>query len=98
MKPTLKRFSSEAVTDKELLVLGILCLYRFDVLYVPIEYTAPRADEWMHCIVSVLRRPGDMAIPLSSLRTFGHATNWMLQQQPGDVYYENARYWLAMSV
>lgn len=97
-KPSLKRFSSEAITDKELLVLGILCLYRFDALYIPIEDITSRADEWMHSIVSVLRRPGDMAIPLSSLRTFSHGSNWMILQQPGDMYYENARYWITMSV
>lgn len=97
-QPTLKRFSSEAISDKELLILGILCLYRFDALYKPINDTIDKREVWMTDIVQIIRRPGDMAIPLSSLRTFAHAANWMFQLQPGDEFYECGRYWVMLSV
>ncbi|KAI5118442.1 hypothetical protein M0805_000576 [Coniferiporia weirii] len=97
-KPGLKRFSSEAISDKGLLVLAVLCLYRFEARFFPIDDDSERGVEWLYEIVHLVRRPGDTAIPLSALRTFMHEANWMLGQQPGDPFYKYGKYWVTLSV
>ncbi|KAH8118768.1 hypothetical protein DFH11DRAFT_1839273 [Phellopilus nigrolimitatus] len=98
LKPALKRFSSEAIPDKELLVLAVMCLYRFDARFYPVEYDTSNGVEWLQDVTQLVRRPGDSAVPLSCLRTFMHEANWMFGQQPGDPAYELSRYWLSLSV
>lgn len=97
-RPAMKRFSSEAFTEKELLVLAILCLYRFDARYFPVLETSEDSKKWFSDISQLIRDPGSTALPLSALRTFSHEANWMLGQPEGDPYHEAALFWLGISM
>ncbi|KAL5507799.1 IRA2 [Sanghuangporus vaninii] len=97
-RPIMKRFSSEAISEKELLILAILCLYRYDALFFPILNTTEDGVQWFHDVSQLIRDPGSTPLPLSALRTYSHQANWMLEQPSGNKYFEAAGFWLGVTV
>ena len=97
-RPTMKRYSSEAIIEKELLALSILCLYRFDTLFFPLLLDGEEGKNWLSDVIAVIRDPGSATLPLSALRTYIHAANWMLEQPTGSPYHGAATYWLGITV
>ncbi|TDL29911.1 hypothetical protein BD410DRAFT_780416, partial [Rickenella mellea] len=95
-RPNAKRYTGETIADRELLVLGILALYRID----PRFYIPEKADmeDWVSDTVQVLLRPGDPAAPLSSVRTFMQASRWVLDLRPGDEYFEEGTSWIGKAI
>lgn len=94
-KPISKRYTSETITDRDMLVLSILALYRFDTRYFLFEAEAKELDDWVSDSVQLIQRPGDPAVPLSASRTFILASHWVNTLAPGDENYEQGR--LSMS-
>lgn len=97
-KPNMKRFSSEAFSEKELLILAILCLYRIDSLFFPILKTVPDSREWFEDICVLVRDPGRTLLPLASLRAYTSQAEWMLGHAPGTRYHESVSFWLGLTV
>ncbi len=63
--PVAKRFSSESIADKELLMYAVLACYRIDTRCVLYNVTVERMDAWLVDCVSLVFRPGDIGLPLS---------------------------------
>ena len=83
-KPIVKRYTSEAISDRELLILSILALNRMDPRFILIE---GMSDDWRHRLrdlTLLIRHTSDPAIPLSTVRSFNSAADWILSLQPGD--------------
>src|SRR5262245_55308684 len=83
-KPQCKRYTSETIADRDLLVLAILALFRIDARCFLYESETKELDESVTDSVQLIQRPGDPAVPLSALRTFIHAANWVSSLSPGD--------------
>ena len=93
-KPIVKRYTSEAISDRELLILSILALNRMDPRFILIE---GMSDDWrnrLRDLTLLIRHTSDPAIPLSTVRSFNSAADWILSLQPGDQYYHLGRQWL----
>jgi neurofibromin 1 len=95
-KPQSKRYTSETIADRDLLVLAILALFRIDARCFLYESETKELDDWVTDTVQLIQRPGDPAVPLSALRTFIHAANWVHGLDPGDEFYEKGRVWMSL--
>ena len=91
--PTMRRFSSETITERELLTLGILCLYRYDARFFPLFDEARDLREWVGDIVTTYRDLCDPAVTLSAVRTFAHQMNWMMSRPAHQVEFKAGQFW-----
>ena len=97
-KPVVKRFSSEAITDRELVILAILCLYRVYPFFFPIDSASTDTQEWFEDVCALVRDPGNVILPLASLRTYHCQAQWMMSHAPGSQYHEMITFWIGMSM
>ena len=98
LKPVAKRYSSEAIADKELLMYAVLALYRIDPRCVLYNITEENLKEWLVDTMQLVFRPADLALPLSSLRSMKFAVQWILPLQPEDEFHDEGRLFLGMLV
>lgn len=97
-KPVSKRYTSETIADRDMLVLAILALYRIDARCFLFESEAKELDDWVTDTVQLVQKPGDPAVPLSALRTFIHAAHWVNGLSQGDEFYEHGREWMSLAM
>lgn len=95
-KPVVKRYTSEAISDRELLILSILSLKRLDTRLVMVDGMENDYKNSLRDFTNLIRHTTDPAIPLSTLRTFNSSANWVLSLQPEDEHYHVGRKWLGM--
>lgn len=97
-RPNAKRFTSETIADRELLVLAILSLYRIDARIFLMQCSDKDLDGWVTDTVQILQRPGDPAVPLSSVRTFMRVALWILELKPGEDLYHEGTSWMTKAM
>ncbi|KAH7931340.1 hypothetical protein BV22DRAFT_1124264 [Leucogyrophana mollusca] len=93
-RPKAKRFTSETLADKELLLLAILTLWRSDPhFYITNTGDAERA-KWPSDAARIWNSTSDTAVKMSEAHSFQHMTDIFFKMQPGDRYYDMIQSWM----
>ena len=94
----MRRFSSETITERQLLTLAILCLYRYDARFFPLFDEPEDSRQWIADIVTIMRDLSDPAVSLSAVRTFTHQANWMIGQPQESSEFKAGLFWMIITM
>ncbi|KAH7916805.1 hypothetical protein BJ138DRAFT_1121610 [Hygrophoropsis aurantiaca] len=93
-RPRAKRFTSETLLDKDLLLLAILMLWRVDSHYYVMHTGDPERANWTSDVARIWNSPTDTAVKISEADTFQQMTDMFFKMQPGDHYYAMVADWM----
>ncbi|GBE80125.1 hypothetical protein SCP_0213280 [Sparassis crispa] len=94
VRPKAKRYTSETLPDRELIVFSILALYRTDPMFWIESLTMDQEPHWIPEGLDLWRTPRDLTHKLCMARTFRRLVDAVVNMTPENVYFEVASAWL----
>lgn len=79
LRPRAKRYTSETLPDRDLLILGILTLWRADIWWYHDLLSDDVVDNVFPTCVAIYTSPADPAVRWSLGRTFGYFIDSVVQ-------------------
>ncbi|EGO02251.1 hypothetical protein SERLA73DRAFT_166724 [Serpula lacrymans var. lacrymans S7.3] len=97
-RPKAKRFTSETLVEKDLLLLAILTLWRADPNYYITHIGQAEIDDLMPAAAKIWESPVDTAVKISAATSFQHMTDIFFKMHPTDAFYDTIQAWLKSSI
>lgn len=99
LRPKAKRFTSETLADKDLMLIAILALWRAapDYYITNVEKTSD-PNRWREMSVRIRTSDTDTAVKISAASSFQHFTDIFFRMDPNDPYYEMCESWMKASL
>ncbi|KAI0371618.1 hypothetical protein BV20DRAFT_1017123 [Pilatotrama ljubarskyi] len=94
IRPKAKRYTSETLPDRELLILGILTLWRSDIWWYHDCWNLEQLDTVFDACVTVYSAPADPAVKWSLGRTFRYLIESVVQCSPDSPRYPALTKWV----
>ncbi|KAI8982739.1 hypothetical protein BD414DRAFT_515918 [Trametes punicea] len=93
IRPKAKRYTSETLPDRELLILGFLTLWRADIWWYHECLDSEELDNIFEACVSIYTSPADTAVKWSLGRTFRYLIESVVQCPPDNPRYSLVARW-----
>lgn len=86
-RPKAKRFTSETLTDKDLLLLAILALWRADFCYSMLPIDEEDSLQWSITFTRIWDSEADTSVKISAATTFQCLVDMFFRMSPEDPDY-----------
>ncbi|KAF8559154.1 hypothetical protein OG21DRAFT_1570167 [Imleria badia] len=86
-RPKAKRFTSETLTDKDLLLLAILALWRADLSYSMLPIDEEDSPQWSITFTRVWDSEADTSVKIAAATTFQSLVDMFFRMSPEDPDY-----------
>lgn len=96
-RPKSRRYTSETLSDRELLVLAICSLWRANYRYYFIALQTIRTADWLPVAIKVWESPMDSSVKQSTAWSIRYLCELIFQMQPEDDYCQEAVTWMKMA-
>ncbi|KAI0040644.1 hypothetical protein FA95DRAFT_1647858 [Auriscalpium vulgare] len=93
LRPKAKRFTAESVSDRELMLIGILHLWRSNLEWSFTGLTQSEMEEWMPMALSVWEQQTDASVQYSIALALSHVGVQLDALRPSDPLYATAGPW-----
>ncbi|KIJ20411.1 hypothetical protein PAXINDRAFT_166473 [Paxillus involutus ATCC 200175] len=93
-RPKAKRFTSETLTDKDLMILAILALYRIAPDYYILQIDLLQVEDWVSMCARMWDSEADPSVKISAAMSFQHITDIFFRMSPDDHFYLLVQAWL----
>lgn len=87
MRPKAKRFTSETLTDNDLLLLAILALWRADLSYSMLPVDEEDSLQWSITFTRIWDSEADTSVKISAATTFQCLVDMFFRMSPEDPDY-----------
>ncbi|KAF9226729.1 hypothetical protein BS17DRAFT_500836 [Gyrodon lividus] len=94
LRPKAKRFTSETLTDKDLMILAILALWRSAPDYYILQIDHAQVESWVSMSARIWDSEADPSVKISAAMSFQHITDIFFRMSPGDRFYLVVEAWL----
>ncbi|TFK46902.1 hypothetical protein OE88DRAFT_1666689 [Heliocybe sulcata] len=96
-RPKSRRYTSETLSDRELLVLAICSLWRANYRYYFIALQLIPTPDWLPVGIKVWESPMDSAVKQSTAWSIRYLCELIFLMQPEDDYFQEAMTWMKMA-
>jgi len=97
-RPKAKRFTSETLIDKDLMLLSILALWRAAPDYYITSVDHSKLDHWLSISARIQDSDCDTAVKISAATSNQHITDIFFRMNPNDSYYGLIEQWMKNSL
>ena len=92
-RPKAKRFTAETVSDRELLNIGILHLWRKSIEWSFFEWPRQEMIDWIPRAIRIWEEQSDASVQYSMAQAFAHLAASVDKMRPSDPFYETSQPW-----
>jgi hypothetical protein len=93
-RPRIKRIGSEALADREVVILGILSLWRTRSRFFSVNIEGPELDAWFASMVKLLESSVDDVVKISAACSFRLTVEVVFMMAPTHAFYSILVSWM----
>ncbi|KDQ64130.1 hypothetical protein JAAARDRAFT_118551 [Jaapia argillacea MUCL 33604] len=97
-RPKSKRYTSETLSDRELLILAICSLWRANYHYYFIALQILDTPDWVPVAIKVWESPMDSCVKQSSAWSIRYLGELIFSMTPNDKYFKDAVLWMKLAI
>ena len=96
-RPKARRYSPDTLTDRELLLLSILAMWRSDPSLLLMNYDKPEIEEWVPAATRLWDSPIDISVKISASTSFHLIGEALYQMIPSDDFFDGIATWVELA-
>lgn len=93
-RPKAKRFTSETLPDKDLLLIAVLTLWRASPDYYITQFDKAHFDEWLATTARLWDAEVDTAVKIAAAMAIQQFTDIFFRMSRDDPFHEKLEYWM----